>query len=183
MFSFTSQSVAFVTEQYRKGKTIGRRFGRDEPPTVRPEYPCRTEHRREGRTLNYIYDRQRPDPTALVSPTGSKSSRRQSYKAVFEGIADFTDTEAAALRRSAGVDRTVWTPESGPDQDEAPTWEEIAAEMRSNCLSRLQWPDGEIARWQGYGGQQKSTAGNLTIACRLREELLFSKTTNPNLNK
>ena len=124
------------------------------------------------RTLNYIYDRQRPDPTALVSPTGSKSSRRQSYKAVFEGITDFTDTEAA-----------VWTPESGPDQDEAPTWEEIAAEMRSNYLSRLQWPDGEIARWQGYGGQQKSTAGNLTIACRLREELLFSKTTNPNLNK
>ena len=113
------------------------------------------------RTLNYIYDRQRPDPTALVSPTGSKSSRRQSYKAVFEGITDFTDT----------------------DQDEAPTWEEIAAEMRSNYLSRLQWPDGEIARWQGYGGQQKSTAGNLTIACRLREELLFSKTTNPNLNK
>ena len=101
----------------------------------------------------------------------------------FEGIADFTDTEAAALRLSAGIDRTVWTPESGPDQDEAPTWEEIAAEMRSNCLSRLQWPDGEIARWQGYGGQQKSTAGNLTIACRLREELLFSKTTNPNLNK
>ena len=125
------------------------------------------------RTLNYIYDRQRPDPTALVSPTGSKSSRRQSYKAVFEGIADSTATEAAALRLSAGIDRTVWTPESGPDQDE----------MRSNCLSRLQWPDGEIARWQGYGGQQKSTAGNLTIACRLREELLFSKTTNPNLNK
>ena len=121
------------------------------------------------RTLNYIYDRQRPDPTALVSPTGSKSSRRQSYKAVFEGITDFTDTEAAALRLSAGIDRTVW--------------EEIAAEMRSNYLSRLQWPDGEIARWQGYGGQQKSTAGNLTIACRLREELLFSKTTNPNLNK
>ena len=84
------------------------------------------------RTLNYIYDRQRPDPTALVSPTGSKSSRRQSYKAVFEGITDFTDTEAAALRLSAGIDRTVWTPESGPDQDEAPTWEEIAAEMRSN---------------------------------------------------
>lgn len=135
------------------------------------------------RTLNYIYDRQRPDPTALVSPTGSKSSRRQSYKAVFEGITDFTDTEAAALRLSAGIDRTVWTPESGPDQDEAPTWEEIAAEMRSNYLSRLQWPDGEIARWQGYGGQPKSTAGNLTIACRLREELLFSKTTNPNLNK
>ena len=99
------------------------------------------------RTLNYIYDRQRPDPTALVSPTGSKSSRRQSYKAVFEGIADFTDTEAAALRLSAGIDRTVWTPESGPDQDEAPTWEEIAAEMRSNYLSRLQWPDGEIARY------------------------------------
>ena len=139
------------------------------------------------RTLNYIYDRQRPDPTALVlrtsPPTGSKSSRRQSYKAVFEGIADSTATEAAALRLSAGIDRTVWTPESGPDQDDAPTWEEIAAEMRSNCLSRLQWPDGEIARWQGYGGQQKSTAGNLTIACRLREELLFSKTTNPNLNK
>lgn len=66
--------------------------------------------------------------------------------AVFEGITDFTDTKAAALRLSAGIDRTVWTPESGPDQDEAPTWEEIAAEMRSNCLSRLQWPDDEIAR-------------------------------------
>lgn len=98
------------------------------------------------RTLNYIYDRQRPDPTALVSPTGSKSSRRQSYKAVFEGITDFTDTEAAALRLSAGIDRTVWTPESGPDQDEAPTWEEIAAEMRSNYLSRC---NGRTAKSPG----------------------------------
>jgi len=103
--------------------------------------------------------------------------------AVFEGIADFTDTEAAALRLSAGIDRTVWTPESGPDQDEAPTWEEIAAEMRSNCLSRLQWPDGEIARWQGYGGKKSGAEGLPRVPARLREELLFSKTTNPNLNK
>ncbi len=102
--------------------------------------------------------------------------------AVFEGIADFTDTEAAALRLSAGIDRTVWTPESGPDQDEAPTWEEIAAEMRSNCLSRLQWPDGEIARWQGYGGQQKVRQGISRLPAAFRK-LLFSKTTNPNLNK
>ena len=153
-------------------------------PNLRPfDRNTRAARSIAGKAHLKLYDRQRPDPTALVSPTGSKSSRRQSYKAVFEGITDFTDTEAAALRLSAGIDRTVWTPESGPDQDEAPTWEEIAAEMRSNYLSRLQWPDGEIARWQGYGGQQKSTAGNLTIACRLREELLFSKTTNPNLNK
>ena len=74
------------------------------------------------RTLNYIYDRQRPDPTALVSPTGSKSSRRQSYKAVFEGITDFTDTEAAA-QQIAGLIQIIQRAmkcffDAYPDQNE-----------------------------------------------------------------
>ncbi len=73
--------------------------------------------------------------------------RWQSYKASFDGIADFIDAEAAALQPSAAANWAMWTLDSGPNQDESLTWEEAVTKMRTSYLTRLQWMDGEIAKW------------------------------------
>lgn len=73
--------------------------------------------------------------------------RWQRYKPALETVAEFIDTEKAALEASAARNWALWTIGPGSNQDETLPWEEAVARLRKNYLARLQWLDSQIADW------------------------------------
>lgn len=100
-----------------------------------------TDFTRKDRSLWYKVLFQDP-----VFQTRAKV-RWQSYKAAFEDIVNFIDEEARNLEQSAAVNWSIWTLGKGSNQDEELDWKEAVDRLRANYIQRLQWMDGQIARW------------------------------------
>lgn len=89
------------------------------------------------------YDKLFTDPVFRARA----GERWRSYKSDFEAIGDFIGTEAEAIRASAGINWSMWTLTSGSNGDEALSWEDAAARLKTNYLARLRWLDERLSQW------------------------------------
>lgn len=73
--------------------------------------------------------------------------RWMQYKATFETIGAFIDTESNVIATSAIRNWEIWTIGSGSNKDELLSWEEAVERLKINYSKRLAWLDEQIKQW------------------------------------